>query len=126
MLPTIAETPLEEISRVKKATRVTLVVGETKGEDKQGQALGELSKIGNLTLRVSPDLGYYGCSRDSEEILFTPYAKDDSALVGLASTEDGYIELFEKMLAPALLGSSYDLKEPKPQATPRKPKSDPS
>ena len=111
MLPTIAEAPLEEISKVKKATRVTLVVGGSDGEKKQDQILAELSKMGNVNLRVSTDLGYYGCSRDSEEILFTPFAEKDSDLVGLASIEDGYVELFDKILAPALLGSSSDMKE---------------
>jgi hypothetical protein len=121
MLPTMAEAPLEEISKIKKATRVTLVVGGSDGEKKQDQILAELSRMGNISLRVSTDLGYYGCSRDSEEILFTPFAEKDSDLVGLASIEDGYVELFDNILAPALLGSSSDLKEPsKPPTTARK------
>jgi sugar-specific transcriptional regulator TrmB len=122
MLPTVSEAPLEEICKVKKATRVTLVVGEVKGEERQEQTLAEIAKMGNVSLRASPGLGYYGCSRDSEEILFTPFAEKDNELVGLASVEDGYVELFDKILAPALLGSSSDLKEPaKPQTVPRKP-----
>jgi sugar-specific transcriptional regulator TrmB len=121
MLPTVAEVPLEEISKIKKATRVTLVVGEIKGEEKQDHNLEEISKMGNVSLRASPDLGYYGCSRDSEEVLFTPFTEKDSDLVGLASIEDGYVELFDKILAPALLGSSSDLKESaKPPTAPRK------
>jgi hypothetical protein len=121
MLPTVSDAPLEEIPKVKKATRVTLVVGETKGDEKQMQALAEIAKMGNVSLRASTDLSCYGCSKDSEEILFAPMAQKDTELVGLVSIGDPYIELFEKILTPALLGSSYDLKESaKPQTTPRK------
>ncbi|WXG44585.1 MAG: hypothetical protein WED04_11225 [Promethearchaeati archaeon SRVP18_Atabeyarchaeia-1] len=121
MLPTVSEAPLEEIPKVKKATRVTLVVGETKGDEKEMQTLAEIAKMGNVSLRASADLSCYGCSKDSEEILFAPMAQKDTELVGLVSIGEPYIELFEKILTPALLGSSYDLKESaKPQTAPKK------
>lgn len=121
MLPTLSEAPLEEISKAKKAVRVALIVGEPKDNGNQAALLTGLSKMGNVSLRASSDLAYYGCSMDSEEILFAPIAQKDSDLVGLASIGDGYIELFEKILAPALLGSSYDIKESTaPQTATRK------
>jgi hypothetical protein len=97
-------------------------VGETKGDEKQAQTLADISKMGNVSLRASADLACFGCSKDSEEILFAPMAQKDSELVGLVSIGDPYIGLFEKILAPALLASSYDLKESaKPQTATRKP-----
>jgi sugar-specific transcriptional regulator TrmB/uncharacterized membrane protein len=111
MLPTLSEAPLEEIPKVKKTTRVTLVVGETKGDEKQAQVLADISKMGNVSLKASANLAYFGCSKDSEEILFAPVAQKDSELVGLVSIGDPYIELFDKILAPALLGTSYEFKE---------------
>jgi sugar-specific transcriptional regulator TrmB len=121
MLPTLSEAPIEEISRIKRTVRVALIVGEPKADENQAQLVAGLSKMGNVSLRASADLVYFGCSKDSEEILFAPTAQKDSDLVGLASVEDGYIDLFEKILTPALLGSSYDMKESTtPQTTPRK------
>jgi hypothetical protein len=121
MLPTLSGAPLEEIPKVKKATRVTLVVRETEGDEKQAQTLADISKMGNVSLRASADLAFYACSKDSEEILFAPMTQKDSELVGLVSIGDPYIELFEKIIAPPLLGSTYDVRESaKPQTTARK------
>jgi sugar-specific transcriptional regulator TrmB len=119
-LPTLSGAPLEDIQRVKKAIRIALLVSDAKSDQKQEQALVELAKMGNVNIRASPGLSYFGCTKDSEEILLAPVTQKDDETVGIASTEDGYIDLFEKLVLPALLASSYDLKEPaKKQPTPK-------
>jgi len=109
--PTLLEAPLMDIAKVKKATRVTLLVPAKKHEQKDEQMLRELSKSGNITVRVSPDLPYFGCSKDSEEVLLAPMTQKDNELVGVASTQDEYTQLFDKIVLPALLAPSYDFKE---------------
>jgi hypothetical protein len=117
-LPTLSGAPLEDIQKIKKATRATLIVSDGKNEPKQEQALTELAKMGNVSIRASPGLAYYGCTKDSEEILLAPMTQKENETIGIASTEDGYIDLFEKLVLPALLAPSYDLKEPgKKQST---------
>jgi sugar-specific transcriptional regulator TrmB len=111
-LPTLSGAPLEDIQRIKKATRATLIIGDGKNEPKQEQTLTELAKMGNVSIRASPGLAYYGCTKDSEEILLAPMTQKENETIGIASTEDGYIDLFEKLVLPALLAPSYDLKEP--------------
>jgi hypothetical protein len=111
VLPTIKEAPLEDIKNVKKATRVTLVLSDMTGDQKETEMLAEMTKQANMTIRVGPNLSCFGCSRDNEEMLFAPLGEKDDELVGVVSSMDNYVKFFDKIVLPALLGSSHDIKE---------------
>nr|MDO8135541.1 hypothetical protein [Candidatus Njordarchaeum guaymaensis] len=124
VLPTIKEAPLEDIKSVKKATRVTLVLSDIAGDQKETDMLAEMSRQANMTIRAGPNLFCFGCSRDNEEMLFSPVAPTDNELVGVVSTMDNYVQFFDRIILPALLGGSHDLKEPSaPKPPPRKTQS---
>jgi hypothetical protein len=118
LLPTLAEAPLDDIRSVRKATRVTLVVSNMAGDQRETEMLAEMSRQANITIRAGPDLPCFGCSRDNEEMLFAPVSQTDGELVGVVSTMDNYVQFFERIILPALLGLSRDVKEPPAQQPP--------
>jgi sugar-specific transcriptional regulator TrmB len=111
VLPSIREAPLEDIKNVKKATRVTLVLSDLAADLKETEILAEMTRQANITIRVGPNLTCFGCSRDNEEMVFAPVAEKDDELVGVVSSMENYVQFFEKLILPALLGSSHDIKE---------------
>lgn len=115
VLPTIQEAPLGDIKSVKKATRVTLVLSSMTGDQKETEMLAEMTKQANITIRVGPNLSCFGCSRDNEEMLFAPVTEKDEELVGVVSSMENYVQFFDRIVLPALLGSSHDIKEPPAQ-----------
>jgi len=122
VLPTLKEAPLDEIKSARKSTRVTLVLSDMTGDQKEIGMLAEVTRQTNVTIRAARDISCFGCSRDNEEMLFAPLAPTDSELVGVVSTMENYVQFFDRFVLPALLGSSHDLREPPAQGTPpRKP-----
>jgi sugar-specific transcriptional regulator TrmB len=122
VLPSVRDAPLEDIKNVKKATRVTLVLSDLTADQRETEILAEMTRLANITVRVGPNLSCFGCSRDNEEMVFAPVAQKDDELVGVVSSMENYVQFFEKLILPALLGSSHDIKESQtqPQDT-RKP-----
>jgi sugar-specific transcriptional regulator TrmB len=120
ILPSIQEAPLEDVKNVKKATRVTLVLSDMRGDQRETELLAEMTRQANITLRVGPNLSCFGCSRDNEEMLFAPVAEKDNELVGVVSSMENYIQFFDRIILPAMLGSSHDIKESSVQ--PQEPK----
>jgi hypothetical protein len=111
VLPNIREAPLQDIKSVKKATRVTLVLSDMTGDEKETEMLAEMTRQTNITIRVGSNLTCFGCSRDNEEMIFAPTAEKDNELVGVVSSMENYLEFFDKVILPAMLGSSHDIKE---------------
>jgi hypothetical protein len=119
VLPSIREAPLEDIKNVKKTTRVTLLLSDLTADQRETEMLAEMTRQANITVRVGPNLSCFGCSRDNEEMVFAPVAEKDDELVGVVSSMENYVQFFEKLILPALLGSSHDIKES--QTTPSSP-----
>ena len=94
VVPADMENVLSAFSTVKPTVSVQIVT------DKLTDQVSKLTEIGNIKVKILPELEYIGVSRDREEVVFASIKEE---VKGVASTMTSYIELFTRFLRDSWL-----------------------
>lgn len=79
--------------------------------DAYGTIIKKMMQLDNIQFRNLTSQGeYFACTRDAEEVILAPYTEDESQLISMVSTQDGYTKLYSSVIGPMFLSNSRPIK----------------
>ncbi len=105
--PTVEDMPIEALSEIATTKRVHLVTDAD--ADIHSDWLRNVFSMPNVRVRQFKEQNYFAVARDGEEVLIAPQ-EDSPNIVAVASEQDGYVELYQKIIGPIFMSQSVEIR----------------